>query len=309
MNKNIKLLLLLFALLIVPFRSIKASETGTIINSKYSTDKKNVVFDIINKQNHYYIDTKIGDDSVRFMLESGTSFLLMSEEIYEKIKNNPKIKFNLRESKTRILAYNDESRAKYRGHCMMKIGNMCYDGPVIIGGKRKYVELPIQHIKHAKNKTRHITIDLQSKKLIIHHKRTKNHSNKSLNFTLNSLENIIVNLEINFTNYKSDICLSGDYMLDLGNANVLFLNSHNTEVNNYIALGKIKLDIAKDKQGNEIGKGIFAQKINILGNEFKNMSIGITKHTINDSSIGYIGFRVFARPVTFDFEKNNIYFW
>ena len=206
-----------------------------------------------------------------------------------------------------------EERIKYLGTCKLHVGDIIYKGPVIIieGNDKNCRSIPIQHIVHPKSKKSYISFDKNNNKLIVHKKLKKNKlCTDTISLSYNKDGEPIVNTKLYFTNYDNDIDLIGNYIIDFGNASLLVLNTNIQEVSDSLSSRNIKFDIARNKiDGKVIGKGIFAPKMNLFGKSYKNVSIGITDKLKSIKEFGYIGYKIFDRPVTFDFEKNKLYFW
>ena len=272
--------------------------------------KDDVIVNLKQKRSNLFIDTHIEHDSLELMLESGTSGLILDEMFYDNFKD--KSLFNLKTSNKRFRTVLAEESIKYSGTCELHVGDFIYKGPVFIleGECQNTRSIPIQYIKHPKNKKSHISLDYNNKKIIIHKKLNKIKLNKdTISFSYNKDGEPIVNTKLYFTNYDSDIELIGNYIIDFGNTSLLYLNTNIQEVSDSLSSRNIKFDIARGRDGKVIGKGIFAPKMNLFGKSYKNVSIGITDKLKSIKEFGYIGYKAFARPVTFDFEKNKIYFW
>lgn len=272
-------------------------------------NKDDVSLTFKRKSGNLFIDTQIDTCKVKLMLESGTPGLILDEELYGKIKD--KSGFNIKESHRSYRTVIKTEKIKYQGTCKINVGNILYDGPVFIMERSTDKSIPLQFVKHPKSKKSYISFDNNKNRLIVHKRLNKSVSHKKyIAFHYNKDGEPTVNTRLYFTNYNTDMELIGNFIIDFGNASLLALNTNLQEVNDSIQNRNVRLDIAKDKNsGRIVGKGIYAPSMTLLDNSFEKVSIGVTDKLKSLKEFGYIGYKVFKRPVTFDFEKNKLYYW
>ena len=102
---------------------------------------------------------------------------------------------------------------------------------------------------------------------------------------------------------KGEATLKGNLIVDFGNPMLLFLNGENSQLKKAVANGNIELKDARNKEGKVVAKGIYATKIQLVGDEFDDVMIGVNPNPNNLKHLGYLGIKFFDRPVVFDFAR------
>ena len=270
-----------------------------------------VVFALHEKEHHYYFDGDIGGTPVKFALDTGSPAMLISEDFYDKHKDVLQLEVKDvvgKKLKIQRPSYN----IRYRGRGHLSIGNAIYHGPVTVLSNLKTFYLPIQYLMLKWNKTSIVKLDLPSQKMSLLTRRILGNDTIDCNsFPLGKTEKghfptIRTHLSI-FTEYKT-IQMDGDFIVDTGNANLLYLSERNEEVAKLIEDNSIERHSARNKYGLELSKGLYADQCAIAGYNFKNKTIGLTdKLKSIEKEAGMIGVGFFISPVIFDFNKKKIY--
>ena len=107
-----------------------------------------------------------------------------------------------------------------------------------------------------------------------------------------------------FTQYKT-VQMDGKFVVDLGNAGLLYISNSNDTVAKMIETNELKLLPVKDKSGKVVSKGLYADQCAIAGYTFRNVSIGVTDMFADVA--GMLGLKFFETPVILDFSRKRFY--
>ena len=154
----------------------------------------------------------------------------------------------------------------------------------------------------------------------------KNYRLQVLNRKLFSSEPTNYNtITINYDTYqnmpavRTDLCfkhkgkrytLSGNFVLDLGNASFLFLMKQNPAVQDFLKNNtELKIQTAYNKKGVPVGEAIVAEQANLCKKSFKQQIIAITSALPKFTTEGCIGLKFFDGSISvFDFDKHEFHF-
>ena len=100
--------------------------------------------------------------------------------------------------------------------------------------------------------------------------------------------------------------LEGNFIVDMGNGSLLFLNHGNASVTDMLKTKKIKLKEARDNRGKVVAKGIYADNLTICGRTNKGVSVGVAEMK-SLPECGFLGLKFFTMPAIFDFDNNKMY--
>ena len=101
--------------------------------------------------------------------------------------------------------------------------------------------------------------------------------------------------------------LTGKFITDMGNASLLFLNRNNTDMENLVRRGTLRLLDARDKAtGKVVAQGIYAEKLTICDRTYKDVSVGVSTFKSLEEC-GFLGLKFFTMPAIFDFDENKLY--
>ncbi len=86
----------------------------------------------------------------------------------------------------------------------------------------------------------------------------------------------VVNTSLALSSAGKNAKMKGEFIIDFGNASLLFLMKQHKDVNRMIVNSGIDLQEARNPQGQVVAEGIFANEIIILNTEFCEASVGVT---------------------------------
>ena len=276
-------------------------------------------FKLIKENGHYVFDASINHRvPVRCLLESGIHVMLIDSTFaFNHIKE-----LNLQFSKT-------------SGHEKMNLGGKVYEithkakGTIQLGCNAEYsgeifilpnyqsyfnLAVPIQHLKNSLTNSRIVCLDMEKHELRLltrSHFKTQIPHYQAMQINYNSyLKMPCINTELIITQDQKYYSLKGNFILDLGNAELLFLIKQNSNVRTFLKKhNDIKIKNAYNKRGKLVAQILISDKLHFGNRNFVNKFIGITSALPRfSSSEGSIGLKYFDGTVcVFDFEKSIFY--
>lgn len=258
-------------------------------------------FDLQKRGGHYYFATTINNTPVEVMLESGIPALLVGEKIYTELKMAEKLDFEPTQQKIRL--FNHLHTIVYRSEGEIELGNSVYDGPIFILEGYEGVAVPIQFLKDRTTQRRVMMVNLKEGYLLVGAtkdslggKRFKLSFDKEMGFPL-------VAAAIDITTPDGRAKLKGELIVDFGNPMLLFMMRQHQSLDKAVKKGLIELKEAYNKQGEVVAQGIFATSLMLFGQEYNDLSIGVTDKMTSIEQLGLLGTPFFSSPVVFDFDK------
>ena len=265
--------------------------------------KSDIVFPLKMNQGHFYFEADVAKQKVEVMLESGIPALLIGQDFYQQHKSEINIPFQL--SKSRIRLLNDLYDIILTGKGRIKIGEAIYEGQIFIVEDYEGIALPVQHLKHPDDHSQLISIDLPQKRLTVK-AWSKEAMSDGTRYRMKQDKNLgfpLLESTLRLSTAKGEATLKGNLIVDFGNPMLLFLNGENSQLKKAVANGNIELKDARNKEGKVVAKGIYATKIQLVGDEFDDVMIGVNPNPNNLKHLGYLGIKFFDRPVVFDFAR------
>lgn len=280
-----------------------------IFSSNAQTHSNDINFDLELNKGHYYFNTEINGIAAKAMIESGIPALLVSADFYEQHKDILKFKVKPSTSKMRLL--NNTYNIKYTAQAKLHINAALYDGPVFVLNDFKDLCIPLQYLKNPTDGSSILSIDLLSKRMIV---KTKNEFStneadyQTFPLSLKGGNGMpIVNTVLTMNISGTSATMQGDFIVDFGNASLLFLMKQNKEVAKMIADNHLALQEAHDVQGRVVAEGLYADKLIICGASFNDVSIGVTDKLQTIQEAGFLGLKFLIRPTVFDFKNKKLY--
>ena len=83
--------------------------------------------------------------------------------------------------------------------------------------------------------------------------------------------------------------------------------SQHKSVSKAILEGRIIPQDARDANGNIVAQGIYADSITVCGQEYNDVSIGLTGTMTAITELGFLGLPFFNSAVAFDFDKGKMF--
>ncbi len=270
---------------------------------------KDIEFTLYKAGGHYFIESDINGDSIDLMLESGIPALLIDEEFY--VENQPRLHLDVVASNSKLNLGGRIFEIKYTSEGKVNIGKAFYEGPIFVLAGESIPKLPIQYLKNPNDNSSIITIDLPNNSMRMEAEASFKERKGTLfkrNFTYNkNMGWPVINTKLVISSANKNAEMNGKFIIDFGNASLLFLMKQHKGVDSMIADSGLELQEARNPQGQVVAEGLFAEKVTILNSEFTNASVGVTDKMKTIKEAGFIGLKFFQNPITFDFDKKKIY--
>ena len=103
------------------------------------------------------------------------------------------------------------------------------------------------------------------------------------------------------------IDITGQFIVDLGNASLLFLNRYDAEVDKLMSDSRVHLiDIHDNRRGKTYSQAFRVDKLTICDRTYHDDTVGVTTFK-GLEGCGMLGLKFFTMPVVFDFDENKLY--
>ena len=275
---------------------------------QYCMAQTESVFKLTQEHGHFYCETTLNGANAKLMLESGISGLMMSEAFYEAHKDS--LKLDVKESNEKIRFLSGMRHVKYTAQARLRMGDAIFEGPVKITSDDNELKIPIQMLHHTQDNSSIVMIDLGKSQFCVCsrdalQKLTRDAS--AWNLTCNQFGMPVVTTSLTISADGHQKTITGNFITDMGNASLLFLNKCNASVENLFSDGKIRLKDAHDKRtGKVIAQGVYAEELTICKKMFEGVSVGVSTFKSLEEC-GFLGLKFFTMPAVFDFDENKMY--
>ena len=237
------------------------------------------------------------------MVESGIPALLIGLDFYERALAEGHLTFEPSQAKIRLL--NNLYEITYKTNGELQIGQNKYCGPIFILKDFDGISLPVQNL-YDESGHRIVSVDISNSRLSIG--EIAENTGKSYQLRLDKKTGFpIVKAEVAISSQENNIKLKGNLIVDFGNPMLVFLMSQHKSVSKAIMNGKIIPQDARDANGNVVAQGIYAETITVCGQEYNNVSIGLTGKMTAIKELGFLGIPFFNSAVAFDFDKGRMF--
>ena len=280
----------------------------TLLLAQYCLAQTDPIFKLIKERGHFYCETTLNGVNAKVMVETGAHALLMGGAFYEAHKDS--LKLEVKESNEKIRHIRGILHVKYTAQARMQIGDAFFEGPVKICHEDHKTVIPIQMLHHPLDSSAIVRIDLEGLQLRVCSRErlqhfTKNASVLDLTYNQFGMPDVTTSLSIKADGHRIDI--TGKFTADLGNASLLFLNRHNTEVDKLMSDSRVRLiDIHDNRTGKVHAQGFYADKLTICDKTYKGVSVGVSTFKEMEEC-GFFGLKFFTMPAVFDFEENKLF--
>lgn len=275
-------------------------------------------FKLKKENGHYLFEASINNEiNGKFLLESGIHVMLMDSLFaignekdlgldFIEIKGNEKMNLGGK-------VYN----ITHKANGTMRLGNNTqYKGEIfVLSNYGSYYDLavPIQNIFHMEDNSRILKLDMRDSVFqVLSRERfnTESHNYTTADIHYDTYMNMpAVRSSLSFGIGGERYTLSGDFVLDLGNAAFLFLLKQSSVVEDFLRNNPdIKWQKAYNKKGILIAEAISADQNTLCGRTFGKQVIAITATLPRFTSAGSIGLKFFEGNVSiFDFDESVLY--
>ena len=272
------------------------------------TAQRDAVFKLFKEDGHFYFKTTVNGVRAMLMFESGLPGFMMGDAFYEAHKDS--LDMDVQPCKERIRYLGGMHHVRRSTTCArLRIGDAIYEGPVKIVEGDSTLKFPIQMVHHASDSSRIVRMDLQKGEFrVITKDRLQNLVKKAAMLRLGAnkwgMPTVRTTLTLKVDGRETSI--EGDFVTDMGNAMLLFLNKVHPRVVKMLDDGRIELKEARNKGGKVIADAFYADKLTICDRKFKGVTVGVNPFKYMDE-YGFIGLKFFNIPAIFDFSDQKLY--
>ncbi|WP_302615072.1 hypothetical protein [uncultured Bacteroides sp.] len=265
--------------------------------------KANDIINLDKEDGHYFFNSEINGKTTRIMLESAFPGLVIGDSIYNELFGYESTAKLSTEEKAKLVLTNKAYQIKHIVNDTIKIGDGLYSGKVFIVNNYNGVALPLQDYS---NGEMGLYIDFQS--LILSFIDTGNIGSDYTQYQMNITNGMpIISTSLILESEDSIGKLTSDFIVDFGNAALLYLMKGNPDVDEMLNNSGINLSTAYDSHGNPVSEGIYANKISIGGMSFVDQSIGVTSKLKSFQRFaGLFGLKVFKEPIILDVPHKRL---
>ena len=260
-------------------------------------------YELNNHNGHLFMTADICGEQHEIMVESGIPALLIGLDFYERALAGVNLAFETSQAKIRLL--NNLYEIAYKADGELQIGQDNYCGPIFILKGFEGISIPVQNL-YDESGHRTVFVDISNGRLSIG-EITENtgqcyklHLDKKTGFP-------IVKAEVAISSQQSNAKLKGNLIVDFGNPMLVFLMSQHRSVSKAIKNGKITPQDARDANGNVVAQGIYAEAVTVCGQEYYDVSIGLTGKMTAIKEMGFLGMPFFNSAIAFDFDNERMY--
>lgn len=256
--------------------------------------------DIKKHDGHYYLLSEInGHSNQEIMLESAIPGLLIGDSIFSELF--PEFDYNggRKMENAKIALHQNLYSIDYILDKDVEIGYGTYDGKVFILKDYKGIALPLQNYTSNNKTNQFIYIDLQSGIFKFTDSIDQSITQRFKYQIIDGIPVVYTNLEIKTDTISTSV--DSDFIVDFGNAALLFLMKNNDAIREMLENSKVSLSVAKNKEGKVIAEGLYAEELTIGDFRFSDVSVGVTtKLKSFDKFAGMIGLKFFQTPFIID---------
>lgn len=258
----------------------------------------------LNSNNgHLFMTADICGEQREIMVESGIPALLIGLDFYERALAEGHLTFEPSQAKIRLL--NNLYEITYKTNGELQIGQNKYCGPIFILKDFDGISLPVQNL-YDESGHRIVSVDISNSRMSIG--EIAENTGKSYKLRLDKKTGFpIVKAEVAISSQENNVKLKGNLIVDFGNPMLVFLMSQHKSVSKAIMNGKIIPQDARDANGNVVAQGIYAETITVCGQEYNDVSIGLTGKMTAIKELGFLGIPFFNSAVAFDFDKGRMF--
>ncbi len=264
-------------------------------------------FKLEKENGHYFLNTSVNGIGAKLMLESGVPGFMMSESFYEDHKDL--LNLQVVPCHERIRYLGGMHNIKYTAQARLRIGDAIFEGTIKIADGDHALMIPINMFRNAADDSGITRIDLSNNELRIISRASLPSLVKdaaAMDLSYNKFGMSVVNTQLSMDVNGLNIKLKGNFIVDMGNGSLLFLNKSQSIVESTLADSHVTLKEARDRNGKVVAEGLFADKLTICGRSFVDASVGVSRFPSLDEC-GFLGVKFFTTPAIFDFDKGKMY--
>lgn len=272
------------------------------------TAQTNPVFKLVKENGQFYFTSSVNGVESKIMFESGVTGFTMSDAFYQAHKDSLKLEVEPSDEKIRHLGGLHHVKLS-ASHARLRIGDAIFDGPVKIIEGDVNLKIPIQMLHHAADSCNIVWMDLKKSEFSVISREqlqglVKKAKTMDLSFNKWNMPMVKAVLTLNVNGRETSI--EGNFIADMGNASLLFMNRSQANVVKMMEKGRIVLKEARNKEGKYVANGFYADRLTVCDRKFKGVSVGAYPFNSMDE-YGILGLKFFNIPTIFDFSEMKLY--
>lgn len=279
----------------------------TVLLSQQVAAQTDPVFKMTKENGHFYLTTQINGLEGKMMFETGVPGFMIGDAFYK--SNKEALNMDVSECRERIRYLGGLHNVILSGNAKLRIGDAIFEGPVKIVENDANLKLPIHLLHHPSDSSSIIMMDLKKCEFsMLTQARLQKIAQDIPSFplTFNQWNMPVVNTELSMTVGGRDMSLKGNFITDMGNASLLFLNKSQEAVVSMLNDNKVRLQEARNKSGKVVAEGLLAESLIICDRKYTRVSVGVNPFKSLSES-GFIGLKFFSMPTIFDFSNSRMY--
>lgn len=254
---------------------------------------------------HYYFSTTVAGEQADIMLESGIPALLVERGFYEKSLKNSGLDFKASESQIRL--FNNVYKIPFRAEGKIAVGNLVFDGLVFVLDDFSGISMPIQYLKMPDGKKTFIAVDFQEKTMSVSDQKPAVQGEKFKLGIDKELGFPIVSSALEMKTSAGNAKLNGDFVVDLGNPELLFLMQQHKDIEKALQKGNLKLvDLLNPETFEVIATVLVTKNMTLCGRKYEDKNVVVTDKMPAIRQLGLLGVPFFEKAVVFDFAGGEM---
>lgn len=263
---------------------------------------------IISDKGHYYLISEINNHpNQEIMLESAIPGLLIGDSIFRNLFPNFDYTSEKKMNTAKIALHHNVYSIDYILNKDVVIGDGSYHGKLFILKGYNGIALPLQNYTANDSTNQSLYIDLQAGTFKFTNPATHCKS-KCSKFKYDIIDGFpVITTEIIINSDTLSATIDSNFIVDYGNAALLFLMKNNITVQEILEDSRLPLSVATNKDGKAIAEGFYAEKLQIGNFTFNNVSIGVTSKLKSfEKFAGLIGLKFFQNPFIIDYVNREL---
>lgn len=272
------------------------------------TAQTNPVFKLVKENGQFYFTSTVNGVESKMMFETGVTGFTMSDAFYQIHKDSLKLEVEPSDEKIRHLGGLHHVKLS-ASHARLRIGDAIFDGPVKIIEGDVTLKIPIQMLHHAADSSNIVWMDLKKSEFaVITREQLQDcvKKAKTMDLSFNKWNMPMVRTVLTLKVNGRETSIEGNFIADMGNASLLFMNKWQPNVVKMMENGWIVLKEARNKDGKYVAEGFYADRLTICDRKFKGVSVGAYPFKSMDE-YGILGLKFFNIPTVFDFSEMKLY--
>ena len=271
------------------------------------TAQSTPVFKMTKEDGHFYFTAQINGVEGKMMFESGVPGFMMGDAFYKAHKEA--LNMDVSECHEKIRYLGGLHNIILSGNARLHIGDAVYEGPVKIVENDASLKMPVQSLRHPSDSSNIVMMDLKNSEFsmltrVQLQELTKGIQSFPLSF--NKWNMPVVNTTLSMKVDGQNLHIKGDFIADMGNASLLFLNKSQEDVIRLFKDNNVKLKEARNKNGKVVAEGLFADSLVICNRKYTDVSVGVNPFK-SLSECGFLGLKFFTMPAIFDYSNSRMY--